>query len=90
MRPLATVRSPLANTHKKSLRNDGESGCGCLNYKSLNHRKIIRKAHKNNNVLKTKRMLKRKYKLSGRPVFTISLPGGQLAPLVPLVTPLAV
>jgi len=30
--------------------------------KTLNHRKIIRKTHKNNKVLKTKRMLKQKYK----------------------------
>jgi len=45
---------------------------GCT--KILNHRKIIRKTHKNNNVLKTKRMLKPKYKLSGRPAFTFILP----------------
>jgi len=45
---------------------------------------MIRKTHKNNNVLKTKRMLKPKYKFSGRPAFTFSLPGGQFAPLLPV------
>jgi len=29
-----------------------------------------------------------KYKLNGRPVFTISLPGGQLAPLPSSIMPL--
>jgi len=29
-------------------------------------------------------MLKPKYKLSGKPVFTVSLPGGQFAPLSPV------
>jgi len=50
--------------------------------KTVNHRKIIRKAHKNNNLLATKRMLKPKYKLSGRPVFAFSLPG-PIRPSVP-------
>jgi len=56
--------------------------------KTLNHRKILRKAQKIKNLLKIKRILKPKYKLSGGPVFTISLPGlgwGRLAPL-PSVT----
>jgi len=57
--------------------------------KTLNHRKIIRKTYKNNNLLKTKRMLKPKYKLSGRPVFTFSLPGENFPTLPPSVTPLA-
>jgi len=52
--------------------------------KTVSHRKIIRKAHKNNNLLKIKWMLKPKYKLSGRQFFTCSLPGGQLAPLSPV------
>jgi len=26
--PAATVQAPLANTRKKNLRSDGESGCG--------------------------------------------------------------
>jgi len=43
--------------------------------KTLNHRKILRKAQKIKNLLKIKRILKPKYKLSGGPVFTISLPG---------------
>jgi len=33
--------------------------------KTLNHRKIIRKIQKNNNLLKTKTTLKPKYKLMG-------------------------
>jgi len=35
-------------------------------------------------------MLKLKYKLSGRPVFTFSFPGGDLRLCPPLVTTLAV
>jgi len=36
---------------------------------------------KNNNLLKNKRILKPKYKLSGCSVFTVSLPGGRFDPL---------
>jgi len=43
--------------------------------KTLNHRKILRKAQKIKNLLKIKRILQPKYKLSGGPVFKISLPG---------------
>jgi len=50
--------------------------------KTPTHRNIIRKTHKNNNLLKTKTMLKPKYKLSGRPVFTFSMPGAN-SPLCP-------
>jgi len=41
---------------------------------------------KNDNVLKTKRILKLKYrpKLNGDPVFAFSLPGGKFAPLPPV------
>jgi len=42
--------------------------------KTLNHQKILRKTKKMKNLLKTKRILKPKYKLSGGPVFIISLP----------------
>ena len=49
--------------------------------KTLNHRKIIRKTHKNNNLLKTKGMLKPKYKLDGRSVFTFSLPRVNIVPV---------
>jgi len=56
--------------------------------KTLHHRKIIRKTHKYNNLQKTKRMLKPKYKLSARPAFTFILPGGS-SPLCPSsVTPM--
>jgi len=34
--------------------------------------------------MKIKRMLKPKYKLSGRPVFAFSLTGGQFVPLSPV------
>jgi len=53
---------------------------GCK--KALHIWKILRKAQKNNNLMKTKRILKPKYKLSGRPVFTVSLPvgGGAIRP----------
>jgi len=44
--------------------------------KILNHREILRKTQKNNNLLKTTRILKPKYKLSGGQVFTFSLFGG--------------
>jgi len=46
---------------------------GCT--KTLNHRKTFRQTQTKNNLLKTKRILKPKYKLSGGPVFTFSLPG---------------
>jgi len=40
----------------------------------------IRKTQKGNNLPKTKRILKMKYKLMGRPAFTCSLPGGAILP----------
>jgi len=49
---------------------------------------LLRKAQKNNNILKTKRILKPKYKLSGGAVFTFSLPGGAIRPSAPSITPL--
>jgi len=52
--------------------------------KTHNHRKILWKAQNIKNLLKIKRILKPKNKLSGGPVFTISLPGlgwGRFAPL---------
>ena len=55
---------------------------GCT--KTINHRNIIRNMQKNNNLLKTKTILKPKYKLSGGSVFTFSLPrGGKFDPLPP-------
>jgi len=58
--------------------------------KTLNQRKILRKTQKNNlPVLKTKIILKPKYKLIRGPFFTFSLPGGGDSPLCPIsVTPL--
>ena len=59
--------------------------------KTHNHRKILRKAQKMKNLLKIERVLEPKCKLSGGPVFTISLPGlgwAGYAPLPPSVMPL--
>jgi len=50
---------------------------------------MIRKTQKDNNLLKTKGMVKPKYKVSWRPVFTFSLPGGNSPLCPPSVTPLA-
>jgi len=61
--PLATVRGPLANTQKKNLLNDDESGCGYL-YQIHKSPENNPKNAKNNNLLKTKRILKPKYKYS--------------------------
>ena len=47
--------------------------------KTWNRWKTLRKSQKNNTLLKIKRVLKLKYKLSGGPVFTFSLPVGQFA-----------
>jgi len=56
--------------------------------KTLNHGKIFPKLQKSDNLLKTKRM-KKKYKLSGRPLFIFSLPGQSIRPSDPSsVTPL--
>ena len=55
--------------------------------KIINHWKMIQNRHKKNNLLKTKRMLKPKYNLSGRPVFKFSLPGGKFASLQPISYP---
>jgi len=50
--------------------------------KTLHHRKIVRKIQKYNNLLKTKRFLKPKYKLRGGPIFAFSLPVGAIRPSV--------
>jgi len=42
--------------------------------KTLNHPKILWKTKKIKIPLETKRILKKKYKLSGCPAFTVSLP----------------
>jgi len=52
--------------------------------KILNHRKIIRKIQKTNHLLKTKTILKPRYKLSGGSVYTFSLPRGGNSTLCPL------
>jgi len=58
--------------------------------KILSHRKIIRKAQKNNNLLKTKRMLKPKYKVGDR-FLQLACQGSNSPPLChPSVTPLGV
>jgi len=51
--------------------------------KILNHRKIIRNIQRND-LLKTKTILKPKYKLSGGSVYTFSLPRGGNSTLCPL------
>jgi len=45
---------------------------GCII--TINQRKILRKVQKNDNLLKTERLLKPTYKLSGGLVLTFSLP----------------
>jgi len=63
------------------MRTDGESGCGWL-YENP-------KSQENNNPKNTRKQQPQKYKLSGRLVFTFSLPRGQFAPLFLSVTSLA-
>jgi len=58
--------------------------------KTLNHRKIIRKTQKNNNLLKTKGIQKLKYHLRWRPGFHIWIARGGTSPIcLPSVTSLA-
>jgi len=53
--------------------------------KTTNHRNMVQKMQRNNNLLKIKTILKPKYKLSGGSVFTFSLPrGGNFHPLPPV------
>jgi len=82
--PLDTVAGPLANTQKQNLRNDGESGWGWLYWNPKSPENYPLKAQKNN-LLKTKRILKPKYKPSEGRVFTLSLLGGGDSPLCPPV-----
>jgi len=77
--PLDTVAGPLANTQKQNLRNDGESGWGWLYWNPKSPENYPLKAQKNN-LLKTKRILKPKYKPSEGRVFTLSLLGGGIRP----------
>ena len=79
--PLSNVRGPLADTQKRTsdlMLNPDVDGYT----KTLNHRIILRKTQKDNNLLKTKRMPKPKCKLNGVPVFTFSLPGRRFCPSV--------
>ena len=74
---IATMR---ANTQKKTweiMVNPDVDGYA----KTQNHWKIIRKTNKNNI---RKRILKPKRKFGGGPVFTLSLPGGEVHPLSPV------
>jgi len=50
--------------------------------KIINHRKILRKTQKNN-LLKSKRILKPKYKLSGAKLLHLACQEGRFAPLPP-------
>jgi len=65
---------PVNTSEKKNLRNDGESGCGWLYYNPKLTENILQN---DKNLLKIKRILKPKYKLSEGLVFTFSWPGGQ-------------
>jgi len=69
----------LIATHRKTLRNDGESDVDSYT-KTLNHQQIFR--NKQKKLLKTKRILKLKYKPGGGPSFTFTVAGrrGQFAP----------
>jgi len=49
--------------------------------KTLNHRKILRKTQENNDLLKTKRIVKPRYKLSGAWFLHLACQGGRFAPL---------
>jgi len=56
--------------------------------KTRNQRKTLRKIQKTTTYWKPKEYQTLKYKLSGGPVFTLSLPRVRFAPLSPSVTPL--
>jgi len=76
--PLPTVGGLLA-TLRKTLKNDGGCGCGWLYQKP----KITNKySEKRKKILKTKRILKPKYKPSGGSIFTFTVAGrgGQFGP----------
>jgi len=77
-------REPTSQHSEKNLRIECDYGCSRLYLKSLNNQKILQKTQKGNNLLKTKRILKMKYKLMGWPVFTRSLPGGAILPSSPV------
>jgi len=55
--------------------------------KTLNHRKIIRKVQKNNNLLKTKTILKPKYKLNGARFSHLACQEGENRPSAPCQSP---
>jgi len=75
---------PLASTQAKTWEMMVNLDVGGY-IKTINHRNIIRKMQKNNNLLKTKTILKPKYKLSVGSVFTFNLPkGGKFDPLPPV------
>jgi len=80
---LATVRGPLSNTQEKNLKNDGECGCRWLNSNPQSPENNPKNTQ-NQQTTENERMLKPKYKLSGRLDFTLSLPGGQFARLSPV------
>ena len=64
--PTGHCKGTTSQHLEKNLRNDGESGWGGMaTLKPLNHPKILRKIRRDNNLLKTKRILKPKYKPRG-------------------------
>jgi len=77
-------RGLLANTQEKNLRNDVQSGCGWLYWNPKSPENTLET--KNNVLLKTKRILKPKYRLIVGFIFAFSLPCQTLAicPSVPV------
>jgi len=83
--PLYRIHQP---TLRKNLRNDSESRRGWLNQNPKSPEKNLKNTQKQQPT-KSKGMLKPKYKISRKPVFTFGLPGWQFIPLSLPVTPLA-
>jgi len=75
---------PTSQNSEKNLRIECDYGCSRLYFKTLINQKILQNTQKSNNLLKTKRILKMKYKLMGRPVYTCDLPGGAILPSSPV------
>ena len=80
-------KGPSNQHSEKKLRNGAESGWGWLHL-NPKLRKIVQKTLKIWQPSENQNILKPKYKLTGGPVFTFSLPGRRFAPLSSSVTPL--
>ena len=75
---------PTSQNSEQNSRIECDYGCSRLYFETLINQKILQNTQKSNNLLKTKRILKIKYKLMGRPVFTCGLPGGGFSRLLPV------